>query len=198
MSFILRSGKMLGEDPHARTYELAIKGGALAMANAKPITRSTAERLVADFRQRVEEVNGDPNLLHRETKRLILRTAVSIDLRSYNFSAPAQQKLGMEQGMRSSELTSFTIFCTSVEDDGKPNKVVANYRANIGGASSWWGAGGRLLARNTAKGLMADLGVLLEPKGSETGIESLTTQEKPVLTRYLGIQTSFLKVVIVL
>src|SRR6266404_5700735 len=45
-------------------YELTIKGRALAMARAKLIRRSTAERLVSEFLQRVEEVNDDPNLLY--------------------------------------------------------------------------------------------------------------------------------------
>ena len=45
-------------------YELTTKGRALAMASAKPIRRSTAERLVSDFLQRVEEVNNDANLLY--------------------------------------------------------------------------------------------------------------------------------------
>jgi hypothetical protein len=54
---------MTAEDPHGPRYVLTIKGNALASASAKPIRRSTAERLVSDFLQRVEEVNGDPNLL---------------------------------------------------------------------------------------------------------------------------------------
>lgn len=41
-------------------YELTMKGRALAMANAKLIGRSTAERLVSEFLQRVEAVNNDP------------------------------------------------------------------------------------------------------------------------------------------
>lgn len=44
-------------------YGLTMKGRALAMAGARPIKRSTAERLVSNFLQRVEEVNADPNLL---------------------------------------------------------------------------------------------------------------------------------------
>jgi hypothetical protein len=55
--------EMIVEDPHGPRYELAMKGNALAMASAKPIRRLTAERLVSDFLQRVEEVNNDPNLL---------------------------------------------------------------------------------------------------------------------------------------
>jgi predicted nucleotidyltransferase len=45
-------------------YELTIKGRGLAMARAKLIRRTTAERLVSEFLQRVEEVNDDPNLLY--------------------------------------------------------------------------------------------------------------------------------------
>jgi len=52
------------EDPHGPRYVLTIKGNALASASAKPIRRSTAERLVSNLLQRVEKVNGDPNLLH--------------------------------------------------------------------------------------------------------------------------------------
>jgi len=44
-------------------YVATMKGRALSMASARPIRRSTAKRLVADFLQRVEEVNGEPKLL---------------------------------------------------------------------------------------------------------------------------------------
>lgn len=45
-------------------YELTIKGMGLSMASAaKPIMRLTAERLVSEFLQRVEEVNNDSDLL---------------------------------------------------------------------------------------------------------------------------------------
>lgn len=53
---------LIVEDPHGPKYQLAIKGNALAMASKKLIRRSTAERLVSNFLQRVEEVNGDLNL----------------------------------------------------------------------------------------------------------------------------------------
>lgn len=50
---------------NGRNYELTIKGMALSMASAaKPITRRTAERLVSEFLQRVEEVNNDSDLLY--------------------------------------------------------------------------------------------------------------------------------------
>jgi hypothetical protein len=50
---------------NGRNYELTIKGRALGMASAaKPIRRLTAERLVSEFLQRVEEVNDDSNLLY--------------------------------------------------------------------------------------------------------------------------------------
>lgn len=58
-----REWLMTVEDPHGPRYVLTIKGNALASASAKPIRRSTAERLVSDFLQRVEEVNNDPKLL---------------------------------------------------------------------------------------------------------------------------------------
>jgi hypothetical protein len=45
-------------------YELTTKGMGLSMASAaKPIKRLTAERLVSEFLQRVEEVNNDSDLL---------------------------------------------------------------------------------------------------------------------------------------
>jgi hypothetical protein len=48
-----------------KLYELTIKGHALRMATArKPIKRKTAERLVAQFLGRVEQVNKDPDLLY--------------------------------------------------------------------------------------------------------------------------------------
>ena len=50
---------------NGRNYELTIKGMALGMASAaKPIRRLTAERLVSEFLQRVEEVNNDSDLLY--------------------------------------------------------------------------------------------------------------------------------------
>jgi len=56
--------QVLAEDPDDPRYELTIKGRALGMARAtKPIKRATAERLVAEFLQRVEEVNKTPDLL---------------------------------------------------------------------------------------------------------------------------------------
>lgn len=49
---------------NGRNFELTIKGMALGMASAaKPIRRLTAERLVSEFLQRVEEVNNDSDLL---------------------------------------------------------------------------------------------------------------------------------------
>jgi len=49
----------------SKLYELTIKGHALRMATArKPIKRKTAERLVAQFLGRVEQVNKDPDLLY--------------------------------------------------------------------------------------------------------------------------------------
>lgn len=49
----------------SKRYELTIKGHALRMARArKPIKRETAERLVAQFLERVEQVNKDPDLLY--------------------------------------------------------------------------------------------------------------------------------------
>jgi hypothetical protein len=48
------------KDWDGRRYELTMKGRALAMANARLIRRSTAERLVSEFLQRVEAVNNDP------------------------------------------------------------------------------------------------------------------------------------------
>jgi len=59
-----REWLMIVEDPHGPRYVNTIKGNALASASAKPIRRSTAERLVSSLLQRVEKVNGDPNLLH--------------------------------------------------------------------------------------------------------------------------------------
>jgi DNA-binding MarR family transcriptional regulator len=48
-----------------RHYELTIQGMALNMASAaKPIKRLTAERLVSEFLQRVEDVNNDSGLLY--------------------------------------------------------------------------------------------------------------------------------------
>lgn len=56
--------QVLDGDPDAPRYELTIKGRALGMARAaKPIRRATAERLVAEFLRRVEEVNEAPDLL---------------------------------------------------------------------------------------------------------------------------------------
>src|SRR5216684_2531980 len=56
--------QVLDEDPDDPRHELTIKGRALGMARAtKPIKRATAERLVAEFLQRVEEVNKAPDLL---------------------------------------------------------------------------------------------------------------------------------------
>jgi len=54
---------MIGEDSHVPRYELAMKGRALAMASAKPIRRSTAERLVSELLKRVADVNSDPHFL---------------------------------------------------------------------------------------------------------------------------------------
>jgi hypothetical protein len=45
----------LGAPGNDSCYELTIKGRVLAVAKAKLIRRSTAERLVSDFLQRVEE-----------------------------------------------------------------------------------------------------------------------------------------------
>lgn len=54
-----------GSPASDRTYELTMKGLALNMASAaKPINRRTAERLVSEFLDRVEEVNNDPDLLY--------------------------------------------------------------------------------------------------------------------------------------
>lgn len=51
-------------EANGQTYELTTKGMALGMARAaKPIKRATAERLVSEFLQRVEQVNNDPDLL---------------------------------------------------------------------------------------------------------------------------------------
>jgi len=49
----------------SKRYEITIKGHALRMATArKPIKRETADRLVAQFLERVEQVNRDPDLLY--------------------------------------------------------------------------------------------------------------------------------------
>jgi hypothetical protein len=50
---------------NGRKYELTRKGFVLGMARAaKPLRRATAERLVSEFLQRVEQVNNDPSLLY--------------------------------------------------------------------------------------------------------------------------------------
>jgi hypothetical protein len=47
------------------SYKLTMQGHALRMATArKPIKRTTADRMLAEFLERVETVNRDPNLLY--------------------------------------------------------------------------------------------------------------------------------------
>ena len=57
--YISRAGRYEGHD----LYETTLKGNQLAGANLRPISRTTAEKTLKAFLQRVRAVNSDPDYL---------------------------------------------------------------------------------------------------------------------------------------
>lgn len=67
-----------GEHGGVVQYQVTIAGRALAMARAvKPIKRATAERVLAEFLERVRAVNEDPGLLHWVDEVLVFGSYLS-------------------------------------------------------------------------------------------------------------------------
>ncbi len=60
------------------SYKVSVKGRALAMASAaKPFTRATAERKMAEFLERVSQVNNSPDYIYWVSKVVVFGSYLS-------------------------------------------------------------------------------------------------------------------------
>ena len=71
--YLSRAGRHEGHD----LYETTLKGNQLAGANLRPISRTTAEKTLQAFLQRVRAVNADPDYLETITGVIVFGSFLS-------------------------------------------------------------------------------------------------------------------------
>ena len=71
--YLSRAGRHEGHD----LYETTLKGNQLAGANLRPISRTTAEKTLKAFMQRVRAVNADPDYLETITGVIVFGSFLS-------------------------------------------------------------------------------------------------------------------------
>ena len=84
--YLSRTGRHEGHDLYATT----LKGNQLAGANLRPISRTTAERTLQAFMQRVRAVNADPDYLERITGVIVFGSFLSANEELGDVDPPCQ------------------------------------------------------------------------------------------------------------